>query len=625
VFAAHGDKELAIVELEGCLILGEADESGELIETGGPLFVVRGNRVFALVPNGIESDVYARAEGIVFQDPASALISDSALVDLVDSLSVGRDGVAYVNVRALVAAGDQSFDEDSERLERDLEAVRAAKATGEPVEESIETIAEQAGRAAEEAVQAAERAIKEAEQAIEAAERGRAAVEVGHEDVVSVESEPLVHAYDIEWRQRQLNEITLMRGLLNGLVGSATGMAIGIELADGRLDLEATVGAASDSMLARLVSTRSGLSVLRLALPRAPWMLLDGALSPSELRGIVQMGFHVFGDDYDKTMALARGIGGVDMDPFELFTGELGFAMLPPRPVQPDRIYPMPFDVVATLNVRDPALAQKVLDHAGGLATMAGLGAYVESTKGLALTRGGDSIHLAVVGRSLVISTDPEAIEQLARGGRDIGGVISSPALAQHLPAVGQAGNWLMDMAMLAASPNAGSIETIQSSWPDAEGDSAEVRKLKAGLRQLEELTVRAPQRRRLEIARERATLLGVSGATLTVEETGFRVSAGWYFGSDHLASVIVRLGELSREESTLWEADPALQMRRDALMQALWQLEAAKAPADVMEPSQLPSPGDAPGDGDTDPNKPNMSIEPGSIYKHRKLDEDCE
>lgn len=543
LFATNGDKELAIRELEGCLILGEADEGGELLETRGPLFVVRGKRVFALVPDGSESDVYARAEGIVYQEQASALISDAALVDLVDGLSVGRDGVMYVNIRAMVAAGDQSFDEDIERIEGELEAMQAARKTAEATP------------------------VPPPDAALEG-------------DVVGIENTtPPVNEWDIDWRQRQLNEMTLMKSLLDGLVGSATGMAVGVELTDGRVDVEATIGAAPDSMLSRLVTTRSGMSPLRLALPRAPWMLLDGALSPSELRSIVQLGFQAFGGDYDATMALAKGVGGFDKDPFELFTGELGFALVPPRPARPEEGFRMPFDFVATLNVRDPALAQKVLNQAGGLATMAGIGRYVESTKGLALTLGGDGLEFAVVGRALIISTDPEAIELLARGGRDVAGLMSRSDFASHLPAGGQSGNWMMDMAMLAADSNMHGFDKMVESWPDAADDSAEAKKLKAELRQLEDTLFHAPQRRRAELERERAALLGAWGASLTLEETGFRVRGAWYFGSDHLTSVLVRAGELAREEETLWQPNLELQKRRDDLVTRVNELEMAKIP----------------------------------------------
>jgi hypothetical protein len=87
-------------------------------------------------------------------------------------------------------------------VERDLEAVRAAKATGEPVEESIETIAEQAGRAAEEAVQAAVKYLETLElaarsgpradglepgslqaQIADAAKDGKIKVNLGNEDL----------------------------------------------------------------------------------------------------------------------------------------------------------------------------------------------------------------------------------------------------------------------------------------------------------------------------------------------------------------------------------------------------------------------------------------------------------
>ncbi|MBT9555405.1 MAG: hypothetical protein IV100_05205 [Myxococcales bacterium] len=548
LFATDGDKELAIRELEGCLILGEADESGELLETRGPLFVVRGKRVFALVPDGSESDVYARAEGIVYQEQASALISDAALVDLVDGLSVGRDGVMYVNIRAMVAAGDQSFDEDIERIESELETMQAARKVAEA------TPVPPPGAAVE-------------------------------GDVVGIESTPPVNDWDIDWRQRQLNEMTLMKSLLDGLIGSATGMAVGIELTDGHVDIEMTIGAAPDSMLSRLITTRSGMSPLRLSLPRAPWMLLDGALSPFELRSIVQIGFQAFGGDYEATMALAKGVGGFDKDPFELFTGELGFALIPPRPAEPDQPFRMPFDFVATLNVRDPALAQKVLNQAGGLATMAGFGRYVESTKGLALTLGGDGLEFAVVGRALIISTDPEAIEILARGGHDVASLITRTEFASHLPAGGQSGNWMMDMAMLSADSNMRGYDKMAESWPDADDDSAEARSLKAELRKLEDSLFHAPQRRRAELERERAALLGAWGATLTMEETGFRVRAAWYFGSDHLTSVLVRVGEIAREEATLWEPNVELQKRRDDLVARVNELDMAKMPVPAPMP----------------------------------------
>jgi hypothetical protein len=380
--------------------------------------------------------------------------------------------------------------------------------------------------------------------------------------------------------------MTLMKSLLDGLVGSASGMAVGIELGDGRVDFEATVGAAPDSMLSRLVTTRSGISPLRLALPRAPWMLLDGALSPSELRSIVQVGFQAFGGDYDKTMGLAKGIGGFDKDPFELFTGELGFALVPPRPATTDQPYRMPFDFVATLNVRDPALAQKVLNQAGGLATMAGIGRYVESTKGLAITQGVEGLEFAVVGRSLIVSTDPEAIELLARGGRDVAGLMNRPEFAAYLPAGGQSGNWLMDMALFSADSAVNGDHKMSDNYPDIDGDTAEARTLKKELRELEDALFHAPQRRRAQLERERSTLLGAWGTTLTMEETGFRVRAGWHFGSDHLTSLIVRVGEISREESTLWEPNPALQQRRDELVARMNEIDMAKAPIGSPDPA---------------------------------------
>ena len=519
-------------DVEGVSIITAATDDGEPVENPEIAIVIRGRRAFILARLDHDGDIAARAEEIALQDASTALISDPRVTGLVDALELGHDGVGYLNVRAMVAAGRTSLDRDIEEQQRAIDEARGQLGdNGEP--------------------------------------------------------KPTHEQPDTTWQESRIREMEATQTFLEALIGGVQGVGFGVELGAEQVEAEAVIALEDGSMLSQLVSTRSGLGLVRMALPESPLWLMDVALSPSVVRQMVQLGFTIADADYAQVMQLARAFGGFGEDPFDLVTGEVGFGLSRKKGVNDSF---MPFDFVLTAGLRSPETVQKILNQVGGMATLAGWGTYVEATKGLEISGGYlPKIQFAVVGRSLVIATDTEAVARLTSGGQDVAGTMSSPGLIRHLPGPGQSFNWILDAGLFTADESRLDANAYNP-WAVVDTDTAEMRTIKAELEKLEETLYRAPERKRRELDKRVSTGLGAWGLTVVPDEQGLRVRGGWYFDAPDVAAVFRMLAETDLERHDLWKTDEELSTRRQALVERLSALQAPPPmPMGVMPPVEYP------------------------------------
>lgn len=531
IFAQHDNAKVAR-DVEGVQIVTEANDDGEPVDDPELAFVLRGNRVFVVARLESGSDVAARAEEIALQTAEGSLIEDPSVVSLVNALELGKDGVAYMNVRAMLAGGTRQFDREIAEAEADLERIRA-----------------------------------EAQQS---------------------QTEP-----DTQWPERHMKELEGLRTFLDATIGGVRGVAFGLELGQQQVELEATVELEPGSVLTELISTRAGIGAIRMAIPTAPVFLLDGVMNPSVVRRLVQLGFTIADANYEQVMQIAKAFGGFEQDPFDLVSGEVGFALTKRQPGSgPDF---MPVDGTMVVGLTNPVLAQKILDQIGGMATIAGWGKYVEKTKGLAL-EGMFSAQFAVVGRSFIFSTSGDIVTHFAEGGRDVSSELTNSSLAALLPAAGQSANWLMDASLFSIGDEAGRYADYDP-WPITDADSAEVRSIKAQLRKLDYELYTKPQEWRAELSRRIATSLGAWGATATPDDVGLRIRAGWYFSEPNVAAVLASVSDSEMAKTDSYKTDEVLSAQRDALLARMNALQAPPPVPTNLDPTyqEYPNPGEVP------------------------------
>ncbi len=384
---------------------------------------------------------------------------------------------------------------------------------------------------------------------------------------------------DRGWREGQLNELEAARLFVDGLLGSVTGAALGLNLADGKVELEAVLDLEPGSVLGRLAGSRRS-TTIRAIMPGAPLFLLDAALDVATVRSLTEQTFNIVGADFKQAMALAQATAGFSGDPFALFTGEFSLAFSPAEAREaPDGPDFMPFEMTAVVDVTNPLQAQAVLDRLGGLATLAGLGEYDAPSKGLLLKAPYiPPFRFAIARRALIVSTSAEAIQRALSGaGGDLATEVD-PALGNYLPTYGQSGSFFLDAGMFSLEQRMG-FDPSSPPAPEGPGESLELQQARAEVAALSRKLWDEPAEIRRELAAERARLAGAFGLRAVPEESGLRVRAGWVFRAGSLAQVLDRMSQIDVAEQATWHEDAALREAHTAAQERLNILLAGAAP----------------------------------------------
>lgn len=368
-----------------------------------------------------------------------------------------------------------------------------------------------------------------------------------------------------EWAQDQLARLDATRNLSEAFFGSMRGFGVGVELARGRMEVDARLVLEPGSMLEALLRNRGMSSHLQRALDRAPVFLLDGQVDPGVLRQLAGLVASVGGQDLDDLMATAGKAMGLDRDPFTLLSGELGVAVGAPIPDE-DSLW----SVTVSIGVTDPRAAKDVLDALGAFGSMAGAINLNADLDALSFdVPGWRTLYVAQADRAIIATSDARVIDRL-RGGSTASpsGWDVRPEVASVVGATGEAGALMWDFRGLLP----GIDEELR--WtnhvevdPELQGPEREMRLLDNKIDDAQRTYSEA-------IATHRRALVQTLGAvafSARAEGPSIAVRGGWAYGASNTRELVTLLVETGiaiqdEEDSRAAEVDPLWEQRRALL-----------------------------------------------------------
>ena len=317
--------------------------------------------------------------------------------------------------------------------------------------------------------------------------------------------------------------------LLEGLLGSFGGVAFGVTLSEGRVDVSGRVVLPADTLVGGLLRNRSYLSPIQRALTEPPFLLMDGALQPAGLRRVVELVTAAAGVDLGSAMTIVKAFGGLSTDPFELLTGELGIALTGPT----EGAAKSPFGFMLSIGVTDVAAAGQMLER---LATLAGLASLVEAERGREGFRlrvpGMGRVDVMLVGSTVVATSLPDVIDRLRGGGPTIDSVLSGQELRRLALAQDTAGLGLFDFGVLTRLMHRERTESVEAVAVPLPDTASEEERRQHALRSFRVEMARLYRERdetRRRRSQELMTGLGGAGLTAQSDQDGLTVRGGWY------------------------------------------------------------------------------------------------
>lgn len=250
-----------------------------------------------------------------------------------------------------------------------------------------------------------------------------------------------------EWMVTELSRLEGKSSLANGFLGSINAIGGSLDLDGTRVVGNIQVALAQDSLLRGLVQNRSGYSALQKALDEMPLFLLDGKMDRAAMRRLTGLFASSVGADLEKGLMMVKTFGSLEGDLFDVLSGEIGIAVGVDDIQKKDPIWTF----TMTVGVADVESAQTLIDRLGGLATLAGVVDHDEATGGVKFNSGfWRTLHLALVNDTVVLTTEPDFMARLSRGGTHLSQAIERPDLSQLMGGTNNAGSMLLDFMTFA-------------------------------------------------------------------------------------------------------------------------------------------------------------------------------
>lgn len=386
-----------------------------------------------------------------------------------------------------------------------------------------------------------------------------------------------------EWADRQIERMSASRNLSEGFLGSMRGLGVGVELARGRVEVDARLVLEPGSLLDGLLKNRGLHSHLQRGLDRAPVFLMDGKLDPGALRQLVGLVFAVSGEDFEQVMAVAGKAMNLDGDPFTLLSGELGVAVRAPIAGEDDN-----WGVSVTLGVNDARAAEDVLDALGALGSLTGALKQDPDRDALLIeTPFWRTLHVAVAGGAVVATTDPLVLDRL-RGGASpsLSSWAMRPEVASVVGATGEAGVILWDFrGLLPGLAAEGLYRPAPAPLDGLSGLDLELRRVDNRIDELHYSYADSIDRHR----RELVEVLGALVFSARSEGPSIAIRGGWAYNAGDARELVTLLVEAGTaieddEDSRNAELDPLYEQRR-ALLDRIAAERPPAPPVDLPRP----------------------------------------
>lgn len=339
-----------------------------------------------------------------------------------------------------------------------------------------------------------------------------------------------------EWADEMVARQQASGTLAEASLGSFGGFGAGIELASGRLEVDARLDMGPGTLFAGMLRNRTSHSTLQRALSEQPAFLMDGALNPAALRQLMALFFAVGGQDFEQAMTIAGPSMGLEGDPFDQLSGELGIAMTAPRDGEPL------WGATVVLGIVDAEAADEALSRLTTLGEMTGLIKRDPDVDAMVFeVPAWRTLYVARAGQAIVATSDVAVLDRLR------GGYSTSPASWKARPevsalagSIGDAGALLWDFSALDDSiRDMGYYEEP----PVPEGASADDRALADIQRRMTDA------RRDTDAAvathgQELLRLLGTIVGTARVEGSSLSMRGAWVYEASSTRELLARIAE---------------------------------------------------------------------------------
>lgn len=520
------------------------------------LAVLTKDAVYVVFTDRRSADTRAYASAIARQSRDGALASSPRFVKALDGLAFGRDLTVWVDVPRIVAEVQRHVAKRPEdwappkHMEMELSDARAS------------------GDAA---------AVQRAEQAI--AQRRS-----DHE----------------RWRRRDAAELELLEAALGGL----DGVAMGAEVDGEAIRVKAWSTLRDGSTLAKLLRGGEEVPAVLRSLTARPLFATGGVLDPATALAVAHMMARADGEDLDAGFDEARDELGFDprTELYPVLDGRAGFAMTGDvaQIVAAGRDGERLLGGTLTLGVTDAQKARAALQKLWELKPLLPLVSQdkANGTARLAIPKWRD-VHVAVVGDTIVATTDADALGRLAKEGRGALLEAEKGAVGSVLGDAKQSGFLALDGRLVALLFLSGSGD-----WdpPEASPPADPSAEWTAKRKELEAAQARARElRKKREDLQNRAALevsevLGLSAASARVEGGALVVQAAQSFGAPSVPAAAARITRTVMETQAqskatrkqMWDAEDEVDKLRNELAR-LGEQDRARAVERLVPPPPLP------------------------------------
>lgn len=231
-------------------------------------------------------------------------------------------------------------------------------------------------------------------------------------------------AEELKWAEQSKNRREGEAALLEAAFGGLGPIAIGGQIEGPALRLKATSPLKKGSVLARGLRNGAGSPTLLRALSGPPLVAFAGTVDPAVALEFTRLLARADGDDLDDGLRELKQETGIDAatDVLPTLSGEAGFALTG----RPDEImaahgreFERAIGFTATFGVKDEEALRASLVKLWASRAFASI-ASVDKPNGsarLAIPEWRD-VHVAIVDKTLVVTTDPDAFGRVQKGGR---------------------------------------------------------------------------------------------------------------------------------------------------------------------------------------------------------------